>query len=521
MQRVSLIDRPRRTFGPYHAPMDLRHTGRAFLLMALIGLFSSCQAQSNDKGERIARYLEQAHARGQFNGVALVYEKGKVIYEGAFGIGNIDPVDSLTMNSVFRLGSVGKQFTAMAIMILQEHGKLRYDQDIRDFLPELPYAGITVRHLLHHTSGLPDYERLMSEQWKPELKYDDPARYISGNADVLRLLAEKKPAVLFAPGDQWKYSNTGYNLLASIVERASGQPFPAYVREHILLPAGMVHSLVYDYVIGPDPALPERVFGHWTEWNGHDRKSTDGHYLNRAYGEDGVYATAGDLLLWDRALYTEKLVKKATLEEAFTPGVLNNGDTTEYGFGWFIQRAPSGRKLVTHSGGWAGFTTYILRGVEEDLCIVVLTNNSSKYFGWEGIRGGITRILYNEPYALPKLSIRDVVGQDLYEHGAAHAIAQYRTNKQERPADFLFQESELNILGYELLWAQRVDDAAAIMKLNTEEYPNSANVYDSYGDALLAQGDKVNALTNFRRALVLDATMDGLKEKIDGLEKAK
>ena len=490
------------------------------LPIALILQLSACRAQSDPRTQRIADYLTEAHARGQFNGVALVFDHGEVVYQGAFGIGNIDPLDSLHLGSQFRLASVGKQFTAMAIMILQEDGKLKYDQDVRDFLPELPYTGITIRHLLHHTSGLPQYEPMMDQHWKPELKYDDPARYISGNLEILRMYAAQKPPVRFKPGEKWEYSNGGYNLLGSIVTRASGMFYRDFLQQRIFDPAGMTRSTVYDYVIGNDPQMPDRVFGYWTDWNGHDRKSTDAHYLNPAFGEDGVYSTLGDLLKWDRVLYTEKLVKKATLEEAFTPGILNNGDTTEYGFGWFIQRAPSGRKVVAHSGGWAGFITYIFRAVEEDRSFIVLTNNSSKYFGPDGIRGGLTRILYNEPYALPKLSIHDVIGRDIHEHDVQHAIAHYRTLKAERPADFLFEESELNILGYELMWGGRVQDAVAIQKLNLEQYP-TANAHDSYGDALVAQGDTVNALDHFKKAFALDATMTATKEKIDGMGKKK
>jgi len=482
-------------------------------------LLSSCRAQPDPRTLRFGRYLAQAHARGQFNGVALIFDKGNVVYQGAFGIGNIDPIDSLHLGSQFRLGSLGKQFTAMAILILQENGKLRYDQDVRDFLPELPYAGITIRQLLHHTSGMPQYEPMMDQHWKPELKYDDPARYISGNEDILRMFAAQKPPVRFAPGEKWEYSNAGYNLLGTIVKRASGMSYADFMKTRVFVPAGMTHTVVYPYVIGNDPLMPDRVFGYWTEWDSHVRLSTDGHYLNPAYGEDGVYSTASDLLKWDRVLYTEKLVKKATLQEAFTPAVLNNGDTTVYGFGWFVGRTPDGKKMVSHSGAWAGFTTYILRGIEEDKCLVVLTNNSTIYFGEEGIRGQLTNLLYDRPYRLPPLSIREVLGKAVADEGSARAIVQFHEWKKQRTDDINFNEGEVNVLGYELLGAGRVDDAEAILGLNVQEYPNSANVYDSYGDVLLAKGDSANALVNFRKALELDPTLTATKEKVEGMEK--
>ncbi|MBK6777155.1 MAG: beta-lactamase family protein [Flavobacteriales bacterium] len=210
---------------------------------------------------------------------------------------------------------------------------------------------------------MPDYEPLMDQNWKTDLNYDDPARYTDGNADVIKMLVEKKPPVYFAPGEKWQYSNTGYNLLGTIVAKASGVSFADYTRKYIFDPAGMSRTVMYHFVIGPDPKMPDRAYGFQVGWDGTTRSPADSHYLNHGQGEDGVYSTVGDLLKWDRILYTEKLVSKATLEEAFTPAVLNNGDTTEYGFGWFIQKSPTGKRMVSHSGGWLSFSTFILRAM--------------------------------------------------------------------------------------------------------------------------------------------------------------
>ncbi|HRH37296.1 MAG TPA: serine hydrolase domain-containing protein [Flavobacteriales bacterium] len=494
--------------------MKKNHIIHHAIALFFLSLLTSCAAQPAAQPNKYEAYLSEASARGQFNGAALVYDKGKVVYQGAFGIRSIDPIDSLDVNSQFRLASVSKQFTAMAIMILKEQGKLSYDQDVRDFIPELPYAGITIRHLLHHVSGVPDYEPLMDQYWKPELKYDDPARYTDGNAEVIRMLAEKKPPVLFKPGERWEYSNTGYNLLGTIVARASGVSFAEYTQKHIFDPAGMSQTVMYDFVIGPDPKMPHRAFGFQTEWNGTDRIPADSHYLNPGQGEDGVYSTVGDLLKWDRILYTDKLVSKATLEEAFTPGVLNDGTATDYGFGWFIQKSPTGKRMVTHSGGWLSFGTYIVREIEEDKCIVILQNSSTALWG---VVAGLTDLLYDKPAALPPLSIRRAMGKLVASEGVESAIARYKKWKVETPAGYTFNETELNVLGYELVWAGRAEDGAAILKLNLDEYPTSANVYDSYGDALLAKGDTANALLNFKKAFAMDATMTATKEKIDAV----
>ncbi len=498
----------------------MRHHHRTSLFLpALAPLFlvAACSAQTKEAPTNtFGEYLAQAHARGQFNGTALVFEKGKIVYEGAFGIRGYDRPQPLDLYSRFRLGSVSKQFTAMAIMILKQDGKLDYDEDIHNFLPELPYSGITIRQLLHHVGGLPDYQLLMDQNWRSDLAYDDTARYITGNADILNLFAELEPPVRFAPGERWEYSNTGYNFLATIVTRASGMPFAQFLKERIFGPAGMSNTELFAYVPGPDPKMPDRAFGYWTDWNGTDRRNTDAHYLNRAAGEDGVYSTVGDLLKWDRILYTDKLVPKSALNEAFTSGVLNNGDSTGYGFGWFIERSPTGQKMVTHSGGWAGFTTYILRGIEEDKCLVLLTNNSTEHF-W-GLVKGLTALLYHKPATLPPLFIREVMGKEIATEGVGPAIANYRKYRTERPKDLVFAEDQLNPLGYWLLEAGRVDDAVAVFRLNAEEYPGSANVYDSYGDALLTSGDSAQALVNFRKALALDTTLVATRKKADALD---
>ena len=488
----------------------------AFTLLGF--LLASCREARHEVPNKYEQYLSEASARGEFNGAALVFDGGNVVYQGAFGIRGIDPLAPLDVNSQFRLASVSKQFTAMAVMQLMEDGKLRYDQDIRDFIPEVPYEGVTIRHLLHHVSGLPDYEPLMDQNWKPELKVDDPARYTDGNADVIRMLVSKKPPVYFKPGEKWRYSNTGYNLLGSIVSRVSGIPFAAFLKTRIFDPAGMSNTLVYDFVIGPDPQMPNRAYGYQVAWNGTDLSPADSHYLNRGQGEDGVYSTVGDMLKWDRVLYTETLVSKPTLQEAFTPAVLNNGKTNDYGFGWFLQRSAGGKRVVAHSGGWLAFSTHTFRAIEEDKFVVVLMNNAQGPFGV--IAEGLTDLLYDRPAKLPPRSIRREIGKAVAQSDAAHAVALYEHFKAQRSDEFRFAEEELNILGYELLSAGRVADAVAIHRLNAQQYPNSANAYDSYGDALFALGDKSGALENFRRALAIDASLAATREKIDAIESA-
>ena len=486
------------------------------LALLSIFIFSACQVEKEVETNKYEDFLSKAHANGQFNGNALIFEDGEIAFQGSFGIGNIDPVDSLKLNSIFRLGSVSKQFTAMGIMKLKESGQLTYDQNIKDFIPELPYEGVTIRHLLNHVSGLPDYMNMMEANWKTELDDTSPDKFVSGNMDLIEMFAKVKPEILFEPGEKWEYSNTGYVLLASIVSRVSGVPFEQFLNEQIFEPAKMTSTSVYNYVPGNDPQMPLRVYGYRTELNGINLVSTDVHYLNPVAGDGGVYSTLEDLLKWDRILYTEDLFSENSRKEAFTPAILNNGDTTSYGFGWGISKSLSGKKVVAHSGGWVGFLTYIYREVEENNSIIILTNNSTSYFGT--IIDPLKNMLHDQPYEMPKISIREILAKAVLNDGIDAALAQYKTLKSEGPASYDFAENELNRLGYQLLQIERIEDALEILRLNNQEFSESANTYDSFGDALLANGDTTNSLINFKKAFVMDSSLMVTKEKIMRIE---
>jgi CubicO group peptidase (beta-lactamase class C family) len=481
--------------------------------LLLSNAFSSCETTPKDPASDFEKFIQQAHERGQFNGNILVLKAGEVIYQKAIGLQNIDPLDSLNLKSIFRLGSVSKQFTAMGIMILKEQGKLDYDQDIKTIIPELPYEGITIRHLLHHVSGLPDYYFHMVQDWKPELDIEDPGRSLSGNEDVIAFLAAKQFPLVFETGSKWEYSNTGYVLLASIVARVSEMPFEDFLKEQIFLPAEMHATSVYKYVYGNDPQMPHRTYGFRTALDGNTLLPHDAHFLNAVQGDGGIYSTLEDLLKWDRILYTEKLVSKVTLEEAFTSRILENGTDTQYGFGWFCYQSELGRKVVFHSGGWVGFVTNIHREIEEDHCIIILTNNTTPYIG--GIIEGANHLLHGKEAALPKRSLYQEMGKVVINEGGEKAKEHYEQLKLMAAHEYDFNEHQLNNLGYQLLNEGYLEEALTIFKINVEAYPEVANTYDSYGDGLLAAGDTLKALNYYRKAVELDSSFQIAKEKIE------
>lgn len=289
----------------------------------------------------------------------LVVWRGSIVHAAAYGYADVEQRVPLSVDSTFRLDSVSKQFTSMAIMLLAEDGRLKYDDAIAKYLPELAsYPGITVRNLLNHTGGLPEY-------------YDDidVSKGWPTNADAQALLGEMATPV-FAPGSRYEYSNPGYDMLAQVVEAASGQNFAAFVPARIFEPLEMQHSLIYDTT---KPHVERRALGYDPDGKGF--KLNDEHPLNGIVGSGGVFTTLGDMYLWDQALYGERLVSRATLDQAFTGAVLNDGRKIDYGFGWRMDEYRHSRR-IEHGGAWVGFRSHIARHPDIGLTIVILSNRS-------------------------------------------------------------------------------------------------------------------------------------------------
>ncbi|MFD2247711.1 serine hydrolase domain-containing protein [Pontibacter ruber] len=316
------------------------------------------------KAERLSNQLDsiftKLHKRNGFNGTVLVTKYDQVIYKGAFGYADFYRKDTLTTETAFQLASVSKQFTAMAIMMLKEQGKLRYDDSVQQYIPTFPYKGITIRQLLTHRSGLSNYTYFSDQLWP------DRNKAIT-NEDVLNLMAVHKPRPYYEPNTHFNYSNTGYALLASIVTKASGMPFPVFMQKHIFGPLKMRNTFTYSENA---TALTGKVAtGHTGR---RQKRTTD--YLDTVLGDKGLFSTVEDLYKWDQALYTQKLVKRKTLEEAFTGTRTEKRKKEDYGFGWRILPLESGDTVVYHAGLWHGYTTYLLRNPKDHSALIVLSN---------------------------------------------------------------------------------------------------------------------------------------------------
>ena len=348
---------------------------KKYFLGLLLFTCSIVHAQ-NKNLHAIDSILESYTGKDQLNGVVLIADHGKIQYEKAFGYRDYAKQILLHTSDIFEMASVSKQFTAMIIMQLKEKGLLQYEDLVEKYLT-IPYKGITIRNLLTHTSGLPDYQAIMDVNW-------DKSK-VAGNEDILAYLNKFQPPKLFEPGTQYNYSNTGYILLASIAEKASGKDFIDMCRENIFRPLKMKHtdirtltekSVINNFAIGHIYVDAKNEFiradsfpsSNYTIWLG-NRK-----------GPGRISSTVEDLLKWDQALYTNQLISQQTLKEAFTPMKLNNGKISNYGFGWTIIPNGLSGKVVWHNGDNPGYKTIIMRVLEKNKTLLVLCNNATEKF---------------------------------------------------------------------------------------------------------------------------------------------
>lgn len=321
---------------------------------------------------------------------ALVARNGQVIYQNAFGMANLELQVPMKTNNVFRIGSVGKQFTAVVILQLVEQGKLGLQDDITKFIPDYPTQGqhITIENLLTHTSGIQDYTNITDVTEKGAIDLS-PEELI----DIF-----KSQPIRFAPGTKWEYSNSNYALLGYIIEAITGELFSTYLEERILKPAGMTNSSYTSYT----RITPNRVDGY--SMGNQGVENTPYLSMTHPYAAGAIQSTVEDLFKWHQALYSYKLITKAMLDKALSPFVLSTGEKTKYGYGWrfgFIQNSPS----IWHGGMINGFIAMAMYLPTEDVFVAVLTNcdcNSP-----EDVTAKLAALAIGEPYDYRAVTLSD------------------------------------------------------------------------------------------------------------------
>ena len=332
-----------------------------------VDLNQAMVAQRTQQADKVFTGL----SRNGLNGVVLYAEQGELVYEEAFGWRDLNKrhKDSIRIDDAFQLSSDSKMFTAEAVMLLKADGKLDYDDDIRKYIPEIPYAGVTIRHLLTHCSGLPRYDSMADEFW-PDRKKP------FSNEALIAMLAEKTPDPYGTPGGGYFYNNINYALLASVVERASGQHFEDFMRERIFEPCGMTHSYIYS--MRDDTAvslyMPVEVHGHDMYRSGPVKAQND--YLNGVMGDKIMFSTVEDLYRYNQALDQALLLPDSLQREAFMPGSPNWKNDENYGFGWRMSKEHP--NAYFHFGWWKGYRSLIVRDVAHRRFLAILTNTTTQ-----------------------------------------------------------------------------------------------------------------------------------------------
>lgn len=335
----------------------MRRALRLVLILSIAGLFNHCKSPEEAMVDRLFKDYT-----GRVPGAAvMVIHRSKVLFSKSYGYADLAKAIPVESQTNFRLASVTKQFTAMAIMMLAEQGKLDYDQSLGSIFPDFPEYGkrITIRNLLQHTSGLIAYEDLIPDTAVAQVL----------DQDVLAMM-ERQDSTYFPPGSQFRYSNSGYAVLAMVVEKIARQSFAMFLKEKIFYPLGMVNTVAFQKGVS---TVAHRAYGYARENRRFIFK--DQSLTSAVLGDGGVYSSIEDLYMWDQALYTDRLVSYETLRQAFTPGTLSNGDTLDYGFGWRIDEY-KGMRRVHHTGSTCGFRNVIQRYPDQRFTVIILTNRN-------------------------------------------------------------------------------------------------------------------------------------------------
>lgn len=317
--------------------------------------------------QKLDALLKRINKRHDFHGSLLVAKNGKIVYNNQVGYKDFKKKEQLNKKSVFQLASVSKQFTAAAIMILYERDQIKLSDTINTYFPNFPYKGVTIKNLLNHTGGVPKYFWVAEHKWKQ--------KKAPTNSEMMALLETSNTQRFFKPGYNFDYSNTGYFVLASIVEKVSGTPFSVFVKQHIFDPLEMNDSYVYSFENDSIKANQLEGYRLYKGW----RHLKIGNTINDAIvGDKNVYSTSTDLLKWTIGLNNSKLFSKESLGLMYSQGEMINGKKVPYGFGFRINTDKDSR--IYHHGKWNGFRTGLTQYQEDDLVVIVLEHTS-----YEGI----------------------------------------------------------------------------------------------------------------------------------------
>lgn len=454
------------------------------VLLLFVAFILAHPSRSQNKTATIDSLVNRTHALGLFNGNVLVVEKGKEIYRKAIGYTDASKAAMLTDQYRFHIGSIAKEFNAVAIMMLREGGKLSLDDKVSRYLPGLPAwaSTISIKNLLQYASGLPDL------RWRT---IKDDAAAMDSLQQVTKLD--------FEPGTQYAYNNSNTLLQRKIIEQLTGMHFADFVRQKMLQPLKMTASLVDPEETTPlmaksfnDQLIQSPLWSPIAGWTA---------------------VTLDDFYKWEKSLETFRLISPTATKEIITP--IFPGKQCGLGGGNM-----DGDKLASHKhdGTSLNYQALLTANTTKGRTIILMTNNKQNNLG--DINLAIKNILDGKPYGQPKKQVANALQLQIEQWGGKEVLAAYNELKRTHPAEYDFEsESALNTIGYVLLNKKRYEDAIIIFEYNTRLFPNSGNVFDSLAEAYYTKGDTVNALLYYKRSFALDPTNQIAKERITALQR--
>lgn len=499
---------------------------RIFFLTAILlnGVLSTAQ-------ERLGKlniYFNNIAREENLNGNILLAENERAIYRRSFGYSDYPSGSKNDINVRYNIASISKIFTSIAILQLKEKGKLQLEDTFRRYFPDFPYPGITIRHLLTHTSGLPDlelYEALVK-------KFPDTV--VTNDIIISTLIHENRP-LYFQPGDKFSYCNTNYSLLAILVEKLSGLSFSDYLENYIFRPADMLLTYcvktsfqqTYEGIVTPHVKAAYYDTAY-TPVSQVKRYRYTSYNNSAATGASNIITTISDLQRFDHAFFDCKLLSAASMEEAFTPVRLNNGEVYwehmdtmlgegkgSYGLGWEIFEQPGFGRSVGHGGFKFGLATFYFRNISRKQTIIAFDNVAGPAFG--NIITSAFHIMNDQPpmQLKMKISLVRLFAQTMVQYGVDNAISCLTAFKSDT-GKYYFSEREMNQLGYEFLYFSSFPDhlqfAIETFKINMLLFPESYNTYDSYAEALSQAGKKQEAILMYQKSIALNPdNQDGIK----------
>lgn len=473
-------------------------------------------AATSAKDDHIAAleaFFADRSGRDGLNGAILIARNGKPIYRKYIGLADREAGRPVDADTEFELASIAKVFTATAVLQLTERGKMQLDAPFSQYFPDFPYPAITIRQLLSHSSGLSDQDMAgFVEAYAPKLA-PRPFTMI----DLVPAIVQANRTMKLKPGERWWYSNLGFQLLALLVERQSGEALPDYLDTHVFGPAGMRHTYIKTALVNRSDTPNFAQNYAWPHPWSRERvrlEGPHGYYADALYGNGSVVATADDLLRFDTALRKHVLLRPDTLDLAYAPQRLADGSPifvwlgiggmgdADGGLGWFRFRDESLGRIVWHTGGMHGCQTILMRNLDNGLTVILLNNADSENLYKSALSA--MRILAGRPPLDEPQSLARIYGATLVEQGEEEARAKL---DQLRPniAQYRLAENDLNNLGYALLEDGKVRDALAAFHALTDLFPQSSNAFDSYGEGLEKAGLLEAARRAFQRSLQLDA----------------